>query len=265
MPIRTVFNMAEECARGEREGWREFLRDYAPLGRTLLLHYFPSLGPEIEQHVRGVFERARQESGAWFRSIKFANEREFLMAFRELVFAYGRENARLPPPPVSLEQMRAVMADLTVVERELLWLFVKGYTAEQIASMMMNAAATSQAVKDKADQKLATILPGANADSFRLSARKLMEEAEATRSDKCLPLKTFNNLINGQISWRERDVAEQHIRDCFNCLDRYTAFQEMIRLRKDTAPWPEPQVEAVLEQWGLKKPKVGFFGRLLAK
>src|SRR5205823_6512266 len=137
----------------------EFVRDYAGLERTLLRHYFPTLEPELAQHELAIFRRAADDDNQWFRSLHFSNEREFLMSVRELVFAYGREHARLPAPPVSLEQMRAVMADLTVVERELLWLFVKGYTAEQIAPMMMNAAATAQSVKDKADQKLATILP----------------------------------------------------------------------------------------------------------
>jgi AcrR family transcriptional regulator len=263
MPIRTIFQMSEGCARGERQGWYEFVRDFAGLVRTLLRHYFPSLEQEIANHELGVFRRAAQEHNEWFRSLRFSNEREFLMSFRELVFAYGREHARLPAPPVSLEQMRAVMADMTVVERELLWLFVKGYTAEQIAPIMMNAAATAQAVKDKADKKLATILPTANADSFRLSARVLMEEAERTRSDKCLPLKTFNNLINGQISWRERELAEQHITDCPNCLDRYTGFQEMIRLRKDVIPLPDPQIEASLDQLGFKKKSM--LAKLLAR
>lgn len=265
MSIRTIFQMSEDCARGERQGWQEFVRDYAGLARTLLVHYFPSLEPEIGQRVTGVFRRAEADQNQWFRSLHFTNEREFLMSFRELVFAYGRENARLPSPPVSLEQMRAVMADLTVVERELLWLFVKGYTAEQIAPMMMNAAATAQAVKDKADQKLASILPNANADSFRLSARVLMEEAERARTEKCLPLKTFNNLINGQISWRERELAEQHISDCLNCLDRYTTFQEMIRLRKDATPLPDPEVEAILDQLGFKKKVKGVLAKLLAR
>ena len=264
MSIRTIFQMSEDCAQGERQGWYEFVRDYAGLTRTLLLHYFPALEPELSQHLIGVFQRAREGDNQWFRDLHFANEREFLMAFRELVFAYGRENARLPTPPVSLEQMRAVMADLTVVERELLWLFVKGYTAGQIAPMMMNAAATAQAVKDKADQKLASILPNANTDSFRLSARVLMEEAERTRGEKCLPLRTFNNLINGQISWRERELAEQHINECLNCLDRYTGFQEMIRLRKDGTALPEPEINLILDQLGIKKTK-GVLAKLLAR
>jgi AcrR family transcriptional regulator len=264
MSIRTIFQMSEDCARGDRQGWHEFIRDYAGLTRTLLHHYFPALEPELSQHVLGVFQRAREGNNEWFRGIHFANEREFLMAFRELVFAYGREHARLPAPPVSLEQMRAVMADLTVVERELLWLFVKGYNAEQIAPMMMNAAATAQAAKNKADQKLAAILPTANADSFRLSARVLMEEAERTRGEKCLPLRTFNNLVNGQITWRERELAEQHINDCLNCLDRYTGFQEMIRLRKDARPLPDSEIEAMLDRLGIKQRK-GVLAKLLAR
>jgi len=180
------------------------------------------------------------------------------------VFAYAREQAPLPSPPVSIEQMHEVMKDLSVVERELLWLIVKGYTSEQIAAMMMNAAATAQAVKTTADQKLAQILPGANADYLRLSARALMEDAERTKSDKCLSLKTFNNLINGQISWRERELAEEHIRECLNCIDRFTGFNEMIRLRKDAQPLLEAEGEPILEALRLPKSK-GFLAKLLAR
>jgi hypothetical protein len=81
-----------------------------------------------------------------------------------------------------------------------------------------------------------------------------------------LPLKTFNNIVNGQVSWRERDVAEQHIRDCFYCIDRFTGFQEMIRLRKDAKPMPEEQVEAILAKMGFEKAKKqGFFAKMFAK
>jgi hypothetical protein len=265
MAIRTIFNMAEDCSRGEQQGWLEFVRDYAPISRRLLLHYFPSLGPDINAHVVAVFRRAQANDNAWFRSFKFTNEREFLTSFRELVFAYGREQARMPSPHVSLEQMSSIMEDLTLVERELLWMFVKGYSAADIAPMMMNAEATAQAVKNTADERLARILPSANADSFRLSARVLMEEAEKTNSEQCLPLKTFNNLINGQISWRERELGEQHIRDCFNCLDRYTAFNEMIRYRKDAQPLPEAEVENTLREIGFAPKSKSFFSRLLAR
>jgi hypothetical protein len=59
-------------------------------------------------------------------------------------------------------------------------------------------------------------------------------------------LKTFNNLVNGQLTWRERELAEEHMSNCFCCKDRFTTFQEMVRLRKDTPPSAPEQVEAIL-------------------
>ena len=78
--VRTIFSMAEDCARGERLGWQEFVRDYAPIARTLLDHFFPMLAPEMDTHVAAVFQRARANDNAWFQQLKFHNEREFLMA-----------------------------------------------------------------------------------------------------------------------------------------------------------------------------------------
>ncbi len=258
--------MAEDCAGGDRLGWREFVRAYAPIARTLLCHYFPMLATEVGAHVAAVFERARAHESAWFRQIKFQNEREFLMSFRELVFAYGREVARLPAPELSLEQVGAIVRDLPVVEREVLWLFIKGYDAPRIGAMMMNTEATAQAVKEIAERRLAQVLPGASGDAFNISARVLMAEAEKTAGDACLPLKAFNNLVNGQVSWRERELAEQHIRDCFRCLDRYTGFLEMIRLRKDAQPLDDSEIQPILARLNLPPEKGrGILAKLFAK
>ena len=266
MAIRTVFSLVEDCSRGERQGWEDFARDYGALTRTLLQHYFPTLSPDVETHVLAVFQRAGANQNEWFRQIKFSNEREFLMSFRELLFAYGREAARVPVPQLSLEQMREIMKDLTLVERAMLWMFIKGYSAQQIAPMMMNAAATAEATKKVADERLAKVLPGSSPDAFNISARVLMQEAEKIKSDQCLALKTFNNIVNGQVSWRERELAEEHIKDCFNCLDRFTAFQEMIGLRKDTQRLPQNEVGAILLRLNLPAAKTRtVLGRIFSK
>jgi hypothetical protein len=266
MAIRTIFTMVGDCAAGERLGWSEFVRDYSPITRRLLEHYFPVLHPEIEHHVLGFFERAHANDGAWFKELKFQNEREFMMAYRDLVFSYGRTAARVPVPELSLDQFREIVKDLNVVEREVLWLYVKGYDAPQIAPMMMNAEATAKSVKEIADQRLKDLFPSMTADAFIASARALMEAAEKTKSDDCLPLKTFNNLVNGQISWRERELAEQHIRDCFYCIDRFTGFQEMVRLRKDAVPMPPEQVEYTMAKLGFEKAKkAGLLAKMFGK
>ncbi|MGH9556497.1 MAG: hypothetical protein ACRD2Y_11820 [Terriglobales bacterium] len=248
--VRTVFTMAEDCARGQQRGWLEFVRDYRDIARRLLLNYFPALEPEIGQHLIALFRRARDS--AWFQGLVFANEREFLMAFRDLAFAYGREAARLPAPAaISVEKYVDVTKDLSLVEREMLWLWLKGYDAGQIGSMVANAAATARAVQGIAEQRLAQVLPGTGVDVLRAAVVQLLEAASKTKSDQCLPWKTFNNLVNGQTSWRERELAEAHIKDCLNCLDRFTSFQEMIRLRKDAQPASEAEINPVLAELGL--------------
>jgi hypothetical protein len=258
--------MVQDCAAGERLGWQEFVRDYLGITKQLLQHYFPVLQPEIDQHVLGMFQRARANDNAWFKDLSFQNEREFLMAYRDLLFAYARTVARVPTPELSLDQFREIVKDQTVVEREVMWLFLKGYSAQQISPMMMNAEATSNAVKAVADQRLKDLFPAMTADAFNISARTLIEAAEKTKTDECLPLKTFNNIVNGQITWRERDVAEQHIRDCFYCIDRFSSFQEMIRLKKDAKPASEADVNPVLEKLGIAAPKKkGLLAKILGK
>ncbi len=294
MAIRTIFGMAEDCAQGEREGWADFVRDFAEIARSLLAHYFPTLVPDLDEHVVAVFRRAGghpnapttgalgtpPRGGSWFASLSFTNEREFMMAFRDLVLAYGREQERAPAPPVALDQLRAIMQDLMLLEREVLWLFIKGYDAQRIAAIMMNAAATAEAVQRVAGERLLALLPGpppqpgkagfvgdpgAAPEALARSARVLMEMAEQSQTDSCVSLTTFNNLVDGQLSWRERELAEEHMSNCFYCIDRFTTFQEMVRLRKDTPQLSPPQVEAILAQlpFAAGKPR-GVLSRLFA-
>jgi len=309
MAIRTIFSMAEDCARGERLGWTEFVRDFAGIARSLLAHYFPTLIPDLDEHVVAVFRRAGGHpnpptprphpnqakpaslgtpvalgapcrGGAWFAGLSFTNEREFMMAFRGLVFAYGREQERAPAPPIALDQLRAIMPDLMLLEREVLWLFIKGYDAQHIAGIMMNAAATAEAVQRVAGERLQALLPGpppqpgktgfvgnpgAAPEALTGSARVLMEMAEQAKTDSCVSLKTFNSLVNGQLTWRDRELAEEHMSNCCYCIDRFTTFQEMVRLRKDTSRLAPPQVEAILAQlpFAAGKPR-GALSRLFA-
>jgi hypothetical protein len=266
MAIRTIFSMAEDCGRGERRGWQEFVRDYAGIARAQLQQYFPTLLADGDTHLVGIFRRAAAESNVWFAGLQFSNEREFMMSFRELVFAYARQQERIPTPQVSLEQVRELMQDLSLVEREMLWLFIRGYDTQQIAAIMMNAEVTAEAVKQTAGERLATLLPGSDPRAFTISARPLMEAAEAAKSGECVSLKTFNNLVNGQITWREREAAEKHMVACFHCLDRFATFNELVHLRKRVPQTPEPEVQGILAQLDLPRAKArGVFSRLLAR
>jgi hypothetical protein len=140
---------------------------------------------------------------------------------------------------------------------------MQGYDAQQIAAILASAAATAEAATRAAGERLGSVLPAAS-DARALAARALIEAAEKTRTDDCLPLKTFNNLVNGQLTWRERELAEEHIRPCLYCLDRYTAFQEMIRYLRDVRPLPDDEVGRLLASLGLRRPKKGLLGRIFS-
>jgi hypothetical protein len=263
MAIRTVFVMAEDCKRGEPRGWEQFVRGHGWIAAQLLARYFPTLAPEAEQHLAAVFQRAHAGDAAWFRGLTFTNEREFAMAFRELVFACGREAARLPLPDAPLEELQAAVTKSALMERAILWLQIKGYDAPQIAAILDAAAATAAAAASAVSDPLSAVLPSAP-DARALAARSLIEAAEKARSEDCLPLKTFNNLVSGQLTWRERELAEEHIRPCLYCLDRFTAFQEMIRYLRDVRPLPDSQVGTLLAALGLSLPKRGILGRIFS-
>lgn len=250
MAIRTIFNTVEDCSRGMYQGWHEFVRDYAPIARKLLSHYFPALKPNVDAGVADVFTRARQNDNSWFRSLRFDNEREFAMSFRELVLASGRSGARRTSLNLSPDQVFTSLAGLTLVQREFFWTFLKGWDVQQASAMLMNASATSEATSQIVDERLAQLGPATERMNIALLAT---EAAQSRRQSDCLPWKAFNNVINGQISWSEREACERHIQKCARCLDGFTAFQEMIWLQKVALPLADTEAEALVAKLGVRR------------
>jgi hypothetical protein len=262
MAIRTIFSTVEDCSRGVYQGWYELVRDYTPVGRMLLAHYFPTLQPDLNVAVTNIFATARANDNAWFGSLRFANEREFAMAFGDLVFACGRSEARLPAPKIAADQIFALLEGLTLIERELFWVFLMGWNVQQGSAILMNASATAEETHKVADEKLAQLGPKAERSSIALVA---IEAAQSRRGSDCLPWKTFNNLINGQISWDEREAAERHLTGCVHCLNAFTAFQEMIWLQKHAVPLGEKEAEALAAALGMHRASKGLLGRFFPR
>lgn len=261
MAIRTIFTMAEDCARNQRQGWFEFVRDYGAIARTLLAHYFPGLAPEIDQHLRAAFARANADDNAWFRSLRFSNEREFSMQLRAFVFAYSREIDRLPLPELPTVALARAQDGLTLVQRQLFWIYLRGWDAVQTSAILMSVISTAHETKALADERISSLPPAAK--DRHTTARVAMELAEAGKTADCLSWKTMNNIINGQIAWRERELAEVHMTGCIHCLNAFTSFQEMIWLRKSAEPLPESEVQMILKGLRVKTSK-GLLPRLLA-
>jgi hypothetical protein len=252
MAIRTIFDTVQDCSQGKYRGWSEFVRDYAPVARHLLSHYFPALAGDIDGAVANVFGRARGDGNSWFRSLHFANEREFAMSFRELVFVSARSDGRLPPPKVSAEQVFALLEGLTTIQQQLFWMFLKGWDVQQTSAMLMNASGTAAEVSSMTDLRLESLHPDGSEGRMSIALMAL-EAAQTRKGPDCPDWKTFNNIINGQISWSDREAAERHFTHCVHCLDAFTAFQEMIWLRKKADPLSERDTGLLLSRLKFEK------------
>lgn len=261
MPIRTIFDTVRDCTRNERQGWVEFIGNYEPMARTVLTLYFPALLHDLDTAVAAVFLRAHGEENAWFQALQFTNEREFAFAFRELLVDHGNTTARLPLPALSAGLIDKMMEGLATIQRELFWVFLRGYSVEQASAILMNASATAAQTHDVMNEHLTKAFPGVER---ALVLQAAMNTARSTATADCLCLKTFNNLINGQIAWHDRERAEEHIARCLNCLDRFTAFQESIWLRRTMGAAAEQVVQQVLSHLKIYGVKKSMFGKLFS-
>lgn len=265
MAIRTVFSTIEDCSQGRYLGWYEFLRDYAPLAEALLSHYFPALASDLDASVLDVFSRARAEGNVWFRSLNFANEGEFAMAFRDLVFTSGRTAAQMPAPGVSAEEILVLLDGLTLVQREFFWTFLKGWGVQQASAMLMDASATARQTDNITSERLSRLSPTVLAERSAIAIMAI-EAAQSHKGAECLRWKTVNNLLNGQLSWSDREIAERHMSGCVGCVDAFTAFQEMIWLRRQAVPLPAEEVEALANKLNIRPPAAkGLLAKFLSR
>lgn len=263
MAIRTIFTTAEGCAKGLRQGWFDFVRDYGAIADVLLAHYYPGLASELPLHMQSVFARANADGNAWFRSLHFSNEREFSMAFRQLVFVYGNHSQRMTPPEISADSLVQAQEGLMLVQRQIFWLYLRGWSADEASSILTNAASTAQEVRQLADERLALIITQGSPTNRLAAARGAMESSEHAHTADCLSWKTMDNIINGQIAWRDRQASERHMNGCNHCLNAFTSFQEMIWLRTSAKPLPQAEIDSIVRTLHVQGPK-GLFSRLLA-
>src|SRR3972149_1910841 len=109
--------MQQPCRADEPAAWRHFIKNYAPLAKQLLRHYFP------EQEQRGllaqVFREAPPDQARLWRSFAGTNEKEFVLHFRAFVLAQGRAaRGGSPDTPLTPENFRALLEEFPPLQRE---------------------------------------------------------------------------------------------------------------------------------------------------
>ncbi|MFQ5662791.1 MAG: hypothetical protein ACE5HL_03050 [Terriglobia bacterium] len=230
--------MREACLARQAEGWRQFVKSYTPLAGHLLQHYFPRL--EHRALLAEIFRHAKMNTAQFWQGFAGTSEKEFLLHIRRFVMEGARaaRGAR-PETPLTPQVFWAVLQEFPLLQRELLLLSFHGYTPEELHPVLKFEPETTRTVTEQARGKLRAQLGAAVGPDFeRHDHDALFAAIEESHGEKCLPDKTYGRIVDGQISWRDRDAAEQHIEGCLHCVNRFAEFREILYYHR-TLPPPE--------------------------
>lgn len=234
--IYTYHEMVRGCPQGDPQAWREFALRYAPLAWHLLAHYFPSLAPQVDTAVESLFRKTLEGDGAFFSSFRARTERELQAHFRDFVLAsggaLGASATTGEAPRVTLETLAEALQGLPAYPKQAFWLWALGYAPEEVAPMLNLKPPTVQETVARGQEALRSKMEAWSKQSLRQSGPALAAEAVAGRGDKCYPRLIWNRLLDGQISWQEREEILRHVAACWFCVDSFSTFQEVVYLAR---------------------------------
>ena len=265
--VYTFGEMIEGCRRRDPRAWREFVTGYLPLARHFLLHYFPSLSGSVERLLPAIFAGTLDDDGYLFRSFAGRAERELMVDFRRHVLERGRALAALSPPaapPVTLEVLGSALKEFSVQQRQVVWLFLLGYSPEALVPILNVKGETAAEVIKTAQENLRAAMESWSEESLRCSGPLLVEAVSAREGKDCSSYLAFHRIVDGQVTWREREQIQTHLNTCFLCIDRFCTFQEVVYFSRKLPAAAAAEIEAVLSALNLPAPakKKSLLGKL---
>ena len=256
--VYSFHDMIEGCRRRDPRAWREFVTTYLPLARHFLPQYFPQLSGDVERLLPGVFTGMLDDDGHFFGSFTGRAERELMVHFRRYMLDRGRALAGLPAPaapPVTLEVLEAVLKEFSGLQRQVVWLFMLGYPLNRVAPILNMKEETAAKIIQTTQEGLRAAMDSWSQDSLSSSRPVLVEAVSSRESQDCYPYLAFHRIVDGQISWRERELTLQHLGACFFCVDRFCTFQEVVYFSRKSPPASEAEIETVLGALNLPAPE----------
>ena len=263
--VYTCYDMVNDCRSGRPEGWSYFISNYVPVIRRILAHYYPtaSSGGFVEQVLPGI---CRPESSV-FASLEPAPERSFLAELRQQVLAAADELARIPPPPIEidLETLAAALADLTLTEKQTVWLETMLYSQEASGTLLRMEARTVEKIRAKAAERIRGKTDAWNSALLANNGRQLAKAAACVRTAECPPSKIFRDVLDGRATWRGREEMERHTSACWYCIDHFCRLAEVVELLRGSAPLSMQETEKFRDLIGLPQSKQAGWKRFWAR
>lgn len=268
--IFTYHRMIEGCLRREPAAWREFAANYLPLARHLLSQYLPAPANDRDRLLPQVFAATLEDAGGFFRSFSGRTERELLVHFRNFAVEWLRAREAVTEsaaPRLDLQSLESALKDFTALQRQVIWLYGLGYEREQFAPILLMKPETAAETVRAAQEKLRAAMENWSEESLRASMAGLAAAVAGQETKECHPYLTFHRMLDGQITWRDRDAVLAHLARCFRCVDRFSVLQEVVYFAGTLSPATPAEIEALLNQLGLGAAarKKSLFARLFSE
>jgi hypothetical protein len=260
--IYTCYEMVRDCRADLPEGWMYFISQYVPAIRKALVHYAPERAGDAALLER-ILVTIRKPGCAIFQAKEPPEERWFVAQLRQLIVT--ELAAPAAEIPIDLEILTAALEPLTMTEKQAAWLETMRYTPAQAGPMLRVSPETVEKVRDRA----AELIRG-KVDSWRRTllaenGPALGREAAPAAGEDCLPTKAFLDVVDGRTTWRDREMMDRHLRNCWHCVDHFCRMLEVVHLLRDGEPLSDAESEPFRDLLGVAAPKRAGWKRLIGR
>lgn len=268
----TFHKILSGCEQGSRQAWQAFLTDYTPIVFQLLDIYLPCRrGDGRKEFWQEVLRALTANDFERLRTFDHQAEREFLIELRAFLLEPG--GAKLDPardtpeaPRPTPESVIALLKGLPVVHQEIVFLKLAGYSDTTLERLLKITPAVAQKGLERLQANYSIVLQREGDRGLWPAAwLELLRHARAAKKEGCPPLRQFVRILDGQVSWYDKEPAEEHLSGCLHCLERWTALRELVHWRREAKPRPPAELDGLLSslplQGGTKAGK-GFLKRL---
>jgi len=246
--IYTCYEMMQDCRAGKPEGWTYFLKQYVPLIRRFVAHYFPGRAADPV-----ITELCKPASGL-FQSREPAPERAFVADLRQYVLnaAQADQSSLQPETTIDTDTLTVALEPLTLTEKLVIWFETMRYADDDTGRILRMSPATARKIRDRG----ADLIRG-HADSWSHTlladnGLSLGHAATATASDACPASKVFLDVIDGRATWQGREHMSRHVSGCWHCLDHYCRLLEVVDSLRAVQPLDEAEVGSYQHVLGIQ-------------
>lgn len=263
MAVYTCLDMIGDCRENRKEGWTFLVRNHVPFLRQLLEHYYADRAGDVELLSR-VLRTLHNPSAPLFNQKPGpTTEREFLVDLRQVALAAVESDraSMAPEIPLDLEILTEAFEPLTVVERQMVWLETMAYDGVGAAKLLNLAKETIEKLRERADGLLRGKVDRWSAGILGRNGVVLRLLAAGQKGEKCLPVRSYLDAIDGRITWIRKRDDEYHLANCWYCVDHFCRVREADALLQAGKPLRVEEAEAFLKLLGIPMDKPPLWKR----